>query len=130
MSRLLFTALLCWTAVATAAPSDEFTTRVTQAKLAEASPTGPDYQKKLWDKIGNPTTDALKACIASLPLANKAPFTLVADVQRNGSLTRAEVRPTTDVATCLLSKFASWTVPPPPESPAPYPVEVDFTITP
>ncbi|TBR36383.1 peptidase C13 [Dyella terrae] len=122
--------MLVWSAAATAAPDDEFTTRVTQAKLNEGSLTGPDYQKKLWAKIGNPTTDALKACIASIPNANKAPFTLVADVQKNGSLTRVEVRPTTDVATCLMGKFATWTVPPPPESPVPYPIEVDFTITP
>lgn len=128
MSRLLLFALLSWSAVAMAAPDDEFTTRVTQAKLTEGSLTGPDYQKALWAKIGNPTTDALKACIKSIPRANKAPFTLVADVQPNGTLSRVEVRPTTDVATCLLSSFAAWTVPPPPEAPKPYPIEVDFTL--
>lgn len=128
MSSLLILALL--TTAAADTPSDEFTTRVTQAKLAEASATGPAYQKQLWDQIGNPTTDALKGCIGTLPKANKAPFTLVADVQPDGNLTRVEVRPTTDVATCLLSRFATWKLPAPPSSPAPYPIEVDFTITP
>lgn len=128
MSRLFLLALIAITTTVSAAPADEFVTRVTQAKLTEGSLTGPDYQKKLWAKIGNPTTDALKGCIKSLPHANRAPFTLVADVQPNGSLTRVEVRPTTDVATCLLSQFAAWTVPPPPEDPKPYPIEVDFTL--
>ncbi|WP_266170262.1 peptidase C13 [Dyella subtropica] len=127
MSSLLILALL---SAPVDTPVDDFTTRVTQAKLTEASATGPAYQKQLWDQIGNPTTDALKGCIATLPKANKAPFTLVADVHTDGTLGRVEVRPTTDVATCLLSKFAAWKLPAPPATPAPYPIEVDFSITP
>jgi len=129
MSSLLILALLSAPAAETT-PADDFPARVQQAKLTEASATGPDYQKKLWAQIGNPTTDALKGCIATLPKANKAPFTLVADVHPDGTLGRVEVRPTTDVATCLLSKFASWKPPAPPADPAPYPIEVDFSITP
>lgn len=126
MSTLLVLALLS----APGAPVDDFSSRVTQAKLAEAASTGPDYQKQLWNLIGDRTTDALKGCISSLPRANKSPFTLVADVAPDGTLGRVEVRPTTDVATCLLSRFATWKLPKPPADPAPYPVEVDFSITP
>lgn len=126
MSSLLVLALLS----APGAPVDDFSSRVTQAKLAEAATTGPDYQKQLWNLIGDRTTDALKGCIASLPRPNKAPFTLVADVAPDGALGRVEVRPTTDVATCLLSRFATWKLPKPPGDPAPYPIEVDFSITP
>jgi hypothetical protein len=125
VSSLLILALL---AAAPDAPADDFTTRVQQAKLTEAAATGPAYQKQLWDQIGNRTTDALKSCIATLPKADKAPFTLVADVYADGKLGRVEVRPTTDLATCLLSRFASWKLPAPPASPVPYSIEVDFTI--
>ena len=124
MTSLLFLALLS----APAMPADDFSTRVQQAKLTEAAKDGSAYQKKMWDAIGDRTTDALKGCIASLPKPNKAPFTLVADVHADGSLGRVEVRAPTDVATCLLSQFATWKLPAPPASPAPYPIEVDFTI--
>ena len=126
MTSLLFLALLS----APGMPADDFSTRVQQAKLTEGAKDGPDYQKKMWAAIGDRTTDALKSCIATLPKPNKAPFTLVADVHADGSLGRVEVRAPTDVATCLLSRFASWTLPAPPASPVPYPIEVDFSIAP
>lgn len=126
MTSLLFLALLS----AADTPADDFPARVQQAKLAEAAAGGADYQKKLWDAIGDRTTDTLKSCIASLPKPDKSPFTLVAEVHPDGSLGRVEVRAPTDLATCLRDRFASWTLPAPPASPAPYPVEVDFSITP
>jgi hypothetical protein len=126
MTSLLFLALLS----ASGMPADDFPTRVQQAKLTEAAKDGPEYQKKLWAAIGDRTTDVLKQCIASLPRPDKSPFTLVADVHADGSLGRVEVRAPTDVATCLLSRFATWTLPAPPASPAPYPIEVDFSIAP
>jgi hypothetical protein len=126
MTSLLFLALLS----APGMPADDFPTRVQQAKLTEAAKHGPEYQKKLWAAIGDRTTDVLKQCIASLPRPDKSPFTLVADVHADGSLGRVEVRAPTDVATCLLSRFATWTLPAPPASPAPYPIEVDFSIAP
>jgi hypothetical protein len=126
MTNLLILALLS----APGMPADDFSTRVQQAKLTEAAKGGSDYQKQMWAAIGDRTTDALKGCIASLPKPNKSPFTLVADVYPDGSLGRVEVRAPTDVATCLLSRFASWKLPAPPASPAPYPIEVDFSITP
>ena len=43
----------------------DFHTRVSEAKLAEGAAAGPAYQKQLWDRIGNPTTDAYKSCINS-----------------------------------------------------------------
>lgn len=126
MTSLLILALLS----APGMPADDFSTRVQQAKLAEGAKEGPDYQKKLWAAIGDRTTDALKSCIATLAKPDKSPFTLVADVLPDGSLGRVEVRAPTDVATCLQSRFASWKLPAPPASPAPYPIEVDFSITP
>ncbi|MFC5741456.1 peptidase C13 [Dyella tabacisoli] len=127
MSILLAAALLF---AATDASNNDFASRVTQGKLAEASATGPTYQAKLWAKIGNPSTDALKGCIASNAPANKAPFTLISDVQADGKPARIEVFPATPVANCFVGQFATWTLPAPPEKPAPYPIEIDISIVP
>jgi hypothetical protein len=101
---------------------------VKQAKLAEGAAAGPDYQKKLWDRIGNPTTDAYKACLASNTPADKTPFTLVANVHADGRLADIAVQPGTPVASCMAGQFASWTLPAPPATPVPYPIEIDFSI--
>ncbi|MBV8157425.1 MAG: peptidase C13 [Dyella sp.] len=106
----------------------DFHTRVSQAKLAEGAATGPAYQKQMWERIGNPTTDAYKACLASNTPADKSPFTLVANVRADGRLTDIEVQPATLVATCMAGQYASWVLPAPPASPAPYPIEIDFSI--
>lgn len=108
----------------------DFHTRVTQAKLAEGAATGPAYQKQMWERIGNATTDAYKACLASTQPPDKSPFTLVADVAADGRLSRIAVQPETKTAQCMASHFASWMLPAPPAKPAPYPVEVDFSIKP
>lgn len=108
--------------------SPDFHARVTQAKLAEGAATGPAYQKQVWDRIGNPTTDAYKSCITSNTPADKSPFTLVADVQHDGRLARIEVQPQTPVAKCMAGQFATWTLPAPPAQPVPYPVEIDFSV--
>jgi len=106
----------------------DFQTRVKQAKLAEGAATGPAYQKKMWDRIGNATTDAYKACLASNTPADKSPFTLVANVGADGRLSDIAVQPATPVANCMAGQFASWVLPAPPAMPAPYPVEIDFSI--
>ncbi|WP_114240362.1 peptidase C13 [Dyella sp. C9] len=108
--------------------SDDFQARVSQAKLAEGAGSGPAYQKELWDRIGNPTTDAYKSCLASNTPADKTPFTLVANVMSDGKLARIQVQPTTEVAKCMAGQFSSWTLPVPPSSPVPYPIEIDFSI--
>lgn len=111
-------------------PGQDFSARVTQGRLAEAAASGPAYQKQLWNRIGDPTTTALKGCIARHAPADKSPFTLVADLRANGQPTRIEVLPPTPVATCMAGQFAGWTLPPPPATPAPYPIEIDFSIVP
>lgn len=108
--------------------SPDFHARVTQAKLAEGAAAGAGYQKQMWDRIGNPTTDAYKSCLASNTPTDRAPFTLVADVMADGRLARIDVQPQTAVARCMAGQFATWTLPAPPASPAPYPVEIDFSI--
>jgi len=111
-------------------PNDDFEARVRQAKLAEAAATGPAYQKALWDKIGNPTTDAYKGCLASNKPEDKSPFTLVMDVDAHGKPQRIAVQPASAVATCMAGQLAAWTLPVPPAAPAPYPLEIDFSVAP
>ena len=108
--------------------STDFHARITQAKLAEGAATGPAYQKEVWDRIGNPTTDAYKACIESNKPTDKGPFTLVANVLPDGRLVEIDVQPQTAVAKCMAGQFASWMLPAPPALPKPYPIEIDFSI--
>jgi hypothetical protein len=105
-----------------------FPARVTQAKLVEASPAGTAYQKALWQKIGDPTTDAYRSCLASNAPADTTPFTLVADVGADGKPAHVQVLPATPVAKCMAGQFTTWTLPKPPTDPAPYPIEIDYSI--
>ena len=109
-------------------PNDAFETRVHAAKMAEAAATGPAYQKALWGKIGNPTTDAYKGCMAGDAATGKSPFTLVLDVDAQGKPHGIIVQPATPVAACMAGQFATWTFPAPPASPKPYPLEIDFSV--
>ncbi|QNK03200.1 peptidase C13 [Dyella telluris] len=110
------------------ATSADFHARVTQAKMAEGAATGPAYQKQMWDRIGNLTTDAYKACLAGVQASDKTPFTLVANVGADGRLTGIAVQPEIAVAKCMASHFTGLTLPAPPAQPAPYPIEIDFSI--
>lgn len=132
MSRpFLFVLALVFAGNAAAtAPAQSFADRVTQGRLAEAGKTGPAYQKALWQKIGNPTTDAYKICVTSNAPAGKTPFTLVADIDAKGKPSHIEVMPPLPVAACMAGQFATWALPPPPAQPKPYPIEIDFSITP
>ena len=113
-----------------APPVADFHDRVTQGRLAEAAATGAPYQKALWGKIGDPMTDAMKACIKRLPHPDKSPFTLVADVGADGRPAGIDVQPRTPLADCLTAAFAGWTLPAPPKAPAPYPIEIDVSVVP
>ncbi|MET0256580.1 MAG: peptidase C13 [Luteibacter sp.] len=111
------------------ATDNTFDARVHTAKLLEASAEGKSWQGKLWDSIGNPATDALKGCIASnMPAADRRPFSLVARVSADGRTTDVDVHPKSPVATCFAGQFATWTLPAPPKTPTPYPVEIDVTM--
>lgn len=109
---------------------DAFSARVQRAKMVEAGPTGPAYQKQFWAKIGNPMTDALKACLASNAPADKSPFTLVADISSDGHPLRVDVRAPTPVAKCLAGQFSAWTFPTPPKlsDSADYSIEIDVSM--
>lgn len=120
-------ALLLGPAPATA--SDDFETRVHAAKMAEAAATGPAYQKALWGRIDGSTAAAYKSCLAS-SRQDKTPFTLVLDADALGKPQRIVVQPATPTATCMAAHFAGLTLPPPPASPAPYPLEIDFSVAP
>ena len=128
MLTFLALALLAGAQPATAA--DTFTARVQRAKMVEAGATGPAYQKQFWAKIGNPMTDALKACLASNAPADKSPFTLIADISPDGNPLNVEVRAPTPVATCLAGQFTAWTFPAPPKlsDSVNYPIEIDVSM--
>ena len=112
------------------AVTDVFTARVQHAKMAESGATGPAYQKQFWAKVGNPMTDALKACLASNAPADKSAFTLVADISPDGHPLNVQVRAPTPVARCLAGQFSAWTFPAPPKLPdsGNYPIEIDVSM--
>ncbi len=110
--------------------SADFQARVAHAKREEGADAGPAYQKQMWGRIGNSTTDAYRSCLASNTPTDKTPFSMVADVLADGRLSHIAVSPETDVARCMAGQFSSWTLPTPPAKPAPYPVEIDFSIKP
>jgi hypothetical protein len=112
------------------AAGDGFEGRVQAAKALERKADGKAWQSAMWDRVGDPATDALKDCIASNAPADKRPFTLVADVDADGRSSQVEVRPATPVARCFAGQFNAWMLPAPPKTPAPYPVEIDVTMDP
>lgn len=128
MSTVLALALLLGATPANT--SAAFRERVQSARMAEAAATGPAYQKALWDKIGTPTADAYKSCLAGNKPGDKLPFTLVLDVDANGKPQRLAVQPDIAVAHCMAGYYATWTLPVPPTAPTPYPLEMDFSIKP
>ena len=127
---LTFLALALFAGAQPATSADTFTARVQRAKMVEAGATGPAYQKQFWAKIGNPMTDALKACLASNAPADKSPFTLIADISPDGHPLNVEVRAPTPVATCLAGQFTAWTFPAPPKlsDSVNYPIEIDVSM--
>ncbi|MDE2086214.1 MAG: peptidase C13 [Xanthomonadaceae bacterium] len=112
-----------------AAGSHDFDARVHAAKMAEAAATGPAYQKSLWGRIDGSTAAAYKACL-NRSKNDKTPFTLVLDVDAHGKPQNLGVQPATAVATCMATHFAELTLPAPPATPAPYPLEIDFSVAP
>lgn len=120
--------LLALALAAQQAPADDadFHTRAALARQAEHAATGPAYQKAMWEKIGNPTTDAYRSCLQSNQM-DATPFSLVADVAADGHLEHLAVLPATAVARCMAGQYASWQLPAPPAQ-APYPIVIDFSI--
>lgn len=127
MSAMLALALLLGATPASA--NDDFQERVHAAKMAEAATAGPAYQKALWGKIEGSTAAAYKGCL-TLSKQDKTPFTLVLDVDAQGKPQRIVVQPATPTANCMAAHFASQALPAPPAAPAPYPLEIDFSVAP
>ncbi|MBB3228280.1 hypothetical protein FHW69_002915 [Luteibacter sp. Sphag1AF] len=116
-------------ALSTAATPD-FADRMLTAKKLEQTADGTAYQKQLWDAVTSQMTVALQGCITSNAPADTSPFTVVADVKADGHLDGVVVKPATPVARCFQGQFSTWILPAPPKQPAPYPIEIDVTLTP
>ena len=128
MSTVLALALLLGATPANA--NAAFQERVQAARMAEAAAAGPVYQKALWNRIEAATASAYKHCIAGNQPGDKSPFTLALDVDAHGKPHNLAVQPDIPVAHCMAAYFAAWTLPVPPASPTPYPLEIDFSLKP
>lgn len=115
-----------------ARPDPTFAERVIHGRQVELGRTGPAYQKRLWTSIETPLTVTLQQCIARNAPADKAPFTVVADVLPDGTAVHVDVQPATAVARCTAAWFATMALPPPPRLPdaTAYPIEIDISIVP
>lgn len=135
MSIVLAVALLLGgtpSGAASTAPDNSFAARVLRGKLVEAGSTGPTYQKLMWEQLNAPLTGALKGCIAVQSPADKAPFTVVLNVDSDGALSDVEAQPATPVAECVTAWFRTIKLPVPPTLPTMtnYPLEIDVSIVP
>jgi len=127
----VFMLVALWGGLLAAAPDDTFEQRVQQGRQAERDQDGRAYQNRLWVPLNPLATEALTACLASTPHPDRAPFTLVADIDPQGRPLQVQVRPQTPVASCFAARFAGMTLPaPPPIARAGYPIEIDITMTP
>lgn len=111
---------------------DLFGQRVQRAKLVEESTEGMNYQKQLWDQVGNYTANVMQQCFPKNTKADTDSFTLVADVLHNCHLDQVEVKPKTKMSQCFADGFSRGAFPKPPESFSEdgMPIEIDFKITP
>jgi hypothetical protein len=129
MPSVLLAAAL-WGAMQATAVDAAFDQRVQQGRQAELGPVGQAYQARLWARLNPLATTALTDCLTSLPAPDKAPFTLVADLDEQGRPQQLQERPPTPLAACFAQRFAGMLLPlPPASSGAGYPIEIDISIT-
>ncbi|WP_329743342.1 peptidase C13 [Dyella sp. A6] len=124
----LFLILTTTSAVA----ADSFSARVQNAKRIENSAVGKAYQTTLWDHIGHYGATVMTACFNNFSSSGTKPFTVVANILPNRTLSQVEVRPETKIAQCFINGFKHAPFPAPPASfgKSGIPIEIDMSIEP
>lgn len=113
--RLSIAFALLASAAAQAEDVDWFPERVAQAERVEVSPEGREYVKRFIAEVDRKPEQFMTACFPPSPSMQNDGFTLVADVQADGSLANVEVRPANEKTLCYSRKFSEMKVPVPPE---------------
>ncbi len=113
--KYIFYAVLCILPITTYAQGT-FDERVKAATQLEHTSVGRQYQAKIRNAIGVDMNKIIGHCGETIDSPDKSPFTLVADITRDSSLENIEVRPDTNVATCIADGLSSTPFPSPPAS--------------
>ncbi len=113
------------------AANDAFEQRVHLANAEESTLTGKDYFEKIKRSGSRQIGDALTASNPAATPANFA-FTMVFDVQADGSVRHLDMRPDNASTKCLLKRAASWKmpIPPPVVGPNGYPMVIQVGMGP
>jgi hypothetical protein len=110
---------------------DTFQDRVTSAKAAEAAPTYSQYENAMLKAVTPTLAGGMKHCFDSTKNPSTGAFVLVADLLPDGTATRIEVRPQTNISTCFAAAVAAIRFLQPPEYPGhqPFPIVFEMGIS-
>jgi len=89
------------------AASDDFSDRESRAKKLERSPAGLEYLMGFMQHVDSETTKIMSDCFSSGEIGTTDTFTIIADIQGDGSITNVAVRPATDQTKCYAGKFGN-----------------------
>lgn len=95
-----------------ASASDDFLGRENRAKALERTPDGLQYLMAFMQRVEPETTRIMSQCFESGEIGATDTFTLVADIEADGTVANVAVRPTTDRTQCYADKFSRVKAPP------------------
>lgn len=110
---------------------ETFAERHHLAKLAEEQePTRSYLNDKMFPAVGPAAATAMRGCLTPAG-ASTEPFTVLADLSKDGNFTRIAYEPKTDTAACFAAAMPSFHAPPPPtQDGRPLPISIDMKIVP
>ncbi|MHA2904259.1 hypothetical protein [Ralstonia mannitolilytica] len=113
------------------AEAETFAERHHLAKLAEEKePTRSYLNDEMFPAVGPAAATAMRGCLAPAG-ASTDPFTVLADLSKDGDFTRIAYEPKTDTATCFAAAMPSFHAPPPPtQGGRPLPISIDMKVVP
>ncbi|MCK4118391.1 hypothetical protein ACI2UK_13755 [Ralstonia nicotianae] len=110
---------------------ETFAERRQLAKLAEEQePTRSYLKDKMFPAVGPATATAMRGCLTPAG-ASAEPFTVLADLSKDGNFTRIAYEPKTNTAACFAAAMPSFHAPPPPtQDGRPLPISIDMKVVP
>ncbi|MDB0567593.1 hypothetical protein AB6Q13_09355 [Ralstonia solanacearum] len=113
------------------AEAETFAERHQLAKLAEEQePTRSYLNDKMFPAVGAAAATAMRDCLTPAG-AGTEPFTVLADLSKDGNFTRIAYAPKTDTAACFAAAMPSFHAPPPPtQDGRPLPISIDMKVIP
>lgn len=114
-----------------AARAETFAERHLMARLAEEQEPARSYLKdKMFPAVGPAIATAMRGCLTP-PGVSAEPFTVLADLSKDGSFTRIVYEPKMDTAACFAAAMPAFHAPPPPtQDGRPLPISIDMKVVP